>query len=258
MGRGYQHEFSKNDAAMFETALRQKKAQTMVAVLKDMVGNGLDQMSLLNVGGSAGIIDAYLAQSFKQVVGVDIDEYAISYAQQNFNEPNLRFDLGDAMNLPYDNETFDVVICSQVYEHVPDAGQMMKEIHRVLSPGGVVYFAASNRFMFNEPHYNLPLLSVIPRPLAHVYMSLMRKGKYYYEKHFSYWGLKRLVKQFVIHDYTKRLVSEPDKFGTDYMISAGSFKQKIALFMCRFFYWFFPGYMWLLQKESDGMNESKP
>lgn len=249
MGRGYQHGFSEKDDAMFEKQLRQKKANTMVKVLEAHVGlSELKAMSLLNVGGSAGIIDEYLSRYLKAVTGVDIDENAIKYAKGHFNKENLSFDLGDAMNLPYESETFDVVVCSQVYEHVPDAGKMMREIYRVLVPGGLVYFAASNRLMFNEPHYNLPLLSVIPRPLAHVYLRMMGRGKFYYEKHYSYWGLKSLVKGYLINDYTESLVAEPDKFGTSYMVSPGSIKQSVAKFMTKYFKWLVPGYIWVLQK----------
>jgi len=252
MGRGYQHCFSENDDAMFEKKMRQRKANTMVQVLADHVGaSKLQELSLLNVGGSAGIIDEYLSRSFNHVTGVDIDENAIKFAKSNFNKENLSFDLGDAMNLPYESDIFDVVVCSQVYEHVPDAAKMMNEIYRVLVPGGLVYFAASNRLMFNEPHYNLPLLSVIPRPLAHVYLRIIGRGKYYYEKHYSYWGLKHLVKKYSVTDFTKKLVSDPEKYGTSYMISPASFKQTLAKFIAGYLNWLSPGYIWILQKPSE-------
>ncbi len=252
MGRGYQHGFSEKDDAMFEKQMRQQKANTMVKVLEDHVGAAkLKELSLLNVGGSAGIIDEYLSRYFNQVTGVDIDEKAIQFAKTNFDKENLTFDLGDAMNLPYESGIFDVVVCSQVYEHVPDAAKMMSEIYRVLAAGGLVYFAASNRLMFNEPHYNLPLLSVIPRPLAHVYLRVMKRGEFYYEKHYSYWGLKKLVKKFSITDYTKKLVTDPDKFGTSYMIKPSSFKQVVAKFIAGYLNWLSPGYIWLLQKPKE-------
>ena len=92
------------------------------------------------------------------------------------------------MNLPFGDESFDIVICSHVYEHVPDPERMFDQIHRVLKPGGVCYFSAGNRLMWNEPHYDLPLLSVLPRPLAHLYIRLAGKADRYHEKHLTYWG----------------------------------------------------------------------
>lgn len=248
MERGYQYNFSDRSTAMYQVDGRQRKAKTMVSVLKDILQDDLSELSLLNVGGSAGIIDEYLSRYFGSVIGVDIDEKAIDHANNNFQKNNLRFDVGDAMGLQYENQFFDVVVCSQVYEHVPDASKMMREIFRVLKPGGVCYFAAGNRVMWNEPHYNLPLLSVIPRPLSHLYMRLMGKGKHYYEKHLSYWGLRDLVKDFELVDFTKSIVNDPSRFDADYMIHSGTFKSSLAKFVANYLYFFMPGYIWVLKR----------
>lgn len=221
----------------------------MVAVLENYLSRPLKDCNLLNVGGSAGIIDNYLADFFGSVTGIDIDEHAIAHARKNHRKNNLEFRLADALDLPYVDNTFDVVVCSHVYEHVPDPYKMFSEIYRALKPGGVCYFSAGNRLMWNEPHYNLPLLSVLPRPLAHIYMRLAGKGKYYHEKHLSYWGLKKLVKNFKRTDYTARLVIEPVAYMTDYMIPPGSLKSKLASALLKVAYFAFPGYIWLLEKK---------
>jgi len=220
----------------------------MVAVLEDYLPAPLKEYNLLNVGGSAGIIDNYLSDHFCSVTGIDIDEPAITHARTSYNKNNLEFLLADALGLPFDDNTFDVVVCSHVYEHVPDPYQMFREIHRVLKKGGVCYFSAGNRLMWNEPHYNLPLLSVLPRPLAHIYIRLSGKARFYHEKHLGYWGLKSLVKDFSLTDYTQKLVAEPEKYSTDYMISPGSIKAHIASSILKFAYWACPGYVWVLEK----------
>ena len=248
MHRGYQYGFSDKGDEMFDQSGRQKKAITMIKILSDFLETPLDELSVLNVGGSTGFIDEYLSRYCKSVIGVDIDEKAISYARQNFKNDNLTFEVGDAMNLHYEISTFDVVVCSQVYEHVPDAEQMMSEIFRVLKPGGIVYFAAGNRLMFNEPHYNLPLLSILPKPLADIYIRLSGKADHYYEKHFTYWGLKYLVRSFTVIDYTEKVISNPQKYKTEYMVKPDSNKQKIAMLLSRYLIWLVPGYIWILEK----------
>lgn len=248
MKREYQYGFSEKGTAMFDISGRQRKAKTMVSVLTEHIKKPLDNLSVLNVGGSAGIIDEYLSRYFKQVTGIDIDEKAIQYAKNNFQKDNLMFEVGDALKMNYEDNSFDVIICSQVYEHVPDAKKLMSEIYRVLKPAGFMYFAAGNRLMFNEPHYNLPLLSVIPRPLAHLYMKLTGKGEYYYEKHYTYWGLKKLVASFKMSDYTQLLVKEPNKYNIDYMIKPRSIKQKVSILLSKYFIWLVPGYIWILEK----------
>ena len=45
---------------------------------------------------------------------------------------------GDALRLPFPDDTFDRVICSEVFEHIPDDEGAMRELARVLKPGGVL------------------------------------------------------------------------------------------------------------------------
>lgn len=241
---------------MFDTQGRERKARTMVAVLQHHLAHPLNQLSLLNVGGSAGIIDNYLSGYLGRVVGVDIDEKAIQHATAAFAKQNLSFEVGDAMSLRFSDASFDVVVCSQVYEHVPDSTLMMKEIHRVLRVGGVCYFAAGNRLMWNEPHYGLPLLSVVPRPLAHLYMRMAGRGPFYYEKHLSYWGLKALVRRFDVRDYTLDIIKNPNEFAAEYLLPPGSLKSRVAAFIASHLIWLVPGYIWVLVKRPEEQGDS--
>lgn len=254
MERGYQYGFSDKGTAMFDRGARQRKAETMVRVLSEFLDEDISTLSVLNVGGSAGIIDEYLSRYFGRVIGIDIDEEAILYAKNCFKKENLAFEVGDAMNMTFESNSFDVAVCSQVYEHVENPETLMDEIFRILKPGGVVYFAAGNRLMLNEPHYNLPLLSVVPRPLSHLYMKLSGKGDFYYEKHLSYWGLKHLVRRFEITDFTKPILCSPARYKTEYMIKPGSRKHKIASFLVKYAIWLVPGYIWVLKKPNNCVN----
>jgi ubiquinone/menaquinone biosynthesis C-methylase UbiE len=234
---------------MFDAEARARKARTMLDVLSDhFAGRALSGMAALNVGGSAGIIDRHLAAGFAAVTGMDIDAPAIAHASREHAGANLRFLVGDALHIPFAEASFDVVVCSQVYEHVPDAARMMAEIHRVLKPGGACYFAAGNRIMWNEPHYDLKLLSVMPRWLADLRVRAAGKGDAYYEKHYTYWGLRTLVRRFRLHDYTARIVEDPAAFHADYMLRPGSRKVRLARLVARYLMWLSPGYIWVLEK----------
>jgi len=248
MQRNYQYDYADNSPAMYDRQSRERKAATMLAVFEDYFDKNLSTLNLLNVGGSAGIIDNYLAKYFEHVTSIDIDEGAIAHAQSQQTAENLTIELGDALNLGYPEESFDVVICSHVYEHVVDPVKMLAEIRRVLKPGGVCYFAAGNRLCWMEPHYKLPLLSAVPRPLAHLYIRLSGKARFYHEKHLSYWGLIQLIKPFKHLDYTKKLINNPEKFKTEYMLPPGSFKQRVAISFSRWSHWLTPSYIFLLIK----------
>jgi 2-polyprenyl-3-methyl-5-hydroxy-6-metoxy-1,4-benzoquinol methylase len=248
--RKYQRNFSEIlPEAVFNRESREKKAKTIVAVLSDFFGSNLQSLSVLDAGSSTGIIANYLAKYFGNVIGIDIDEKAIKYARDNFTKENLVFEMGDSMHLNFPQNIFDIVICAHVYEHVPDADRLMTEIHRVLKPGGVCYFSAGNRLAVKEPHYNLPFLSVMPRYFAHRYMKITGKGKFYYEKHLSYWGLKKLIRNFEQIDYTKKIIENPGLFYTDYMIKHGTTKSTLARLIVNYAYWICPGFIWLLRKK---------
>jgi len=57
---------------------------------------------------------------------------------------------------------------------------------------------------FPDTSFDVAIFSVIPRPLGHVYVRLFRRADFYYEKHLSYWGLKKLARAFEISDYMVR------------------------------------------------------
>ena len=253
MDRGYQHGFSgMHRDAMYNLEKRKRKAYTIARVLSDFVGESqLNKIDALDVGASTGIMDASLSTHLGSLRGIDIDEDAVAYAREFHSSENLKFQVGDAMDIDFPEHSFDIAICAQVYEHVPNAEVMMNEIYRVLKPGGICYFAAGNRLAVKEPHYNLPFLSVIPKPMAHLYMRIAGKGSHYYETHRSYWGLLRLVRKFELIDYTKELVEDPARFGAGYMIRPDSRQQFFAKIIAKYAYWLMPGYIWLLRKPVD-------
>ena len=248
-GAQYQYGYSNiHFDSMYDHKGRSRKAKTMVSVLQEFIGTDLNRLTLLDVGSSTGFISNYLSKYFGHVTGIDIDRPAVDFASETFQKKNLSFIQSDSLNILQPENQFDVVICAQVYEHVPDAVQMMNEIFRVLKPGGICYFAAGNRLRLIEPHYNLPFLSIIPRTLAHKYMRLTGKGDMYYEKHFSYWGLKRLIKKFECIDYTQKIIENPSLYHAEYMLPVGSTKQRFAEFIVKNLPWISPGYVWLLKK----------
>ena len=249
MSRGYQPDFSElYPDISYDRARRERKSVTVLAVLQDYFGERLSGCRVADLGCSIGVIDHALAAYVLEVIGSDIDQKAIEFAQSTFQRSNLQFMVDDAVNPGHPDQSFDVVLCSHVYEHVPDPSKMMREIFRILRPQGVCYFAAGNRYALVEPHYRLPFLSWIPRPLADVYLRLSGRGRSYYEEHFSHAGLRRLVAAFRVHDYTRKLIAEPNRYRTEYMIGPGTLKQRLAQLVVDHAYGLMPGYVWLLEK----------
>lgn len=246
--RDYQRDFSLHSRNVHDIDRRRLKAQTIIRVLSELLGPALADATVLDVGASTGAITAALGEHVREVIGLDIDEHAIAIARERYASPGSTFQVGDAMQLEVESSSVDVVLCAHVYEHVPDPTRMMGEIRRVLKPGGWCYFSAGNRLAIDEPHYHLPLLSIVPKWLAHPYLRLSGRGQHYYEEHQTLWGLRRLVAAFRVVDYTRPLIAEPERYGTAYMLTPGSLKQRLALFVIDRVPWLCPGFIWLLQK----------
>jgi 2-polyprenyl-3-methyl-5-hydroxy-6-metoxy-1,4-benzoquinol methylase len=234
----------------FDSARQDQKAAKVLAVLEDYYGGpgSLEDLTLLDMGCSAGLMTKPYSERFGKVVGVDIDAPAVRHAAKCYSSERLQFLVADAMNTGLEAGSFDVVTCTHIYEHVPDFHALMDEIRRVLKPGGICYFAAHNRLCLMEPHYGLPLLSVLPKTLAHRYLRCLGKGDRYYETLLTLRSLRRLVADFHIIDYTKRIIENPVKYRATDLLVPGSGKQRIALFVLDLAYFLCPTYIWLLRK----------
>ncbi|WP_444508851.1 class I SAM-dependent methyltransferase, partial [Enterobacter mori] len=75
----------------------------------------------------------------KNVVGLDFSKEILQAAKENCgNIPNISFIHGDAHNIPYPNETFDIVISRAVIHHLQDIPTFLCEASRILNKNGVL------------------------------------------------------------------------------------------------------------------------
>jgi 2-polyprenyl-3-methyl-5-hydroxy-6-metoxy-1,4-benzoquinol methylase len=235
---------------LFDQERQAQKASKTLAVLENYCGgpDSLSKLILLDVGCSAGLMTKVYSERFLRTVGIDIDIPAVEYAAANFSSERLAFAVADAMDTGFPSGSFDVVTCSHIYEHVPDSNRLMKEIHRILRKGGICHFAAQNRMSVIEPHYGLPLLSVLPKFMAHRYLRILGKGNMYYENLLTLSGLRKLVAEFECHDYTTEIIRDPVQYHATELLTPGSLKQKLALIVAQTLYFLCPTYVWILKK----------
>ena len=195
-----------------DTEGRRMRGRRIAQALADFGRVDLAQASVLDIGCSAGIIADEIASRAPFVVGIDVDVDSVRHALLNCNR--ARFVAASGERLPFADETFDAVVCNHVYEHVDDASRLMREIHRVLRRGGACYFAGGHALQLIEPHYRLPLLSWLPRPLASAWLRTLRRADRYSERFAMPWHIAGLLTPFTdVRFISTDMLREPARFG---------------------------------------------
>lgn len=108
--------------------------------------------TLLDVGCFRGDLLFGAKQKGWDVFGTEISEKAARYGESNYD---LNIHIGSLVDAGYVDNYFDVVSLFDVIEHLPDPKRYLKEVNRILRPGGLLYldtpnFNSINRFLFRE------------------------------------------------------------------------------------------------------------
>jgi ubiquinone/menaquinone biosynthesis C-methylase UbiE len=96
-------------------------------------------MKILDCGCGPGAISAGLAEAVGlsgQVIGIDFAESQIAVAQ-NRSTTNLTFEVGSVYELPFADNSFDLVLSHALFEHLANPVRAIQELLRVLRPGGI-------------------------------------------------------------------------------------------------------------------------
>jgi SAM-dependent methyltransferase len=93
---------------------------------------------VLDAACGVGYGTAYLAQRARRAVGIDLSTDAIRYARRRYAAPNVRYEVGDVLALPFANGSFDVVCSFETIEHLREPERFVAEAARVLRPSGAL------------------------------------------------------------------------------------------------------------------------
>ena len=120
--------------------LSQRKAAKEAAFFLPHLKPG---MSLLDCGCGPGVMTVDLAAVVApgNVVGVDLESSQFTVGQQRAQEravSNIRFEVGNILDLAFPDNSFDAVFAHGVLYHLSDPGAALTELYRVLKPGGIV------------------------------------------------------------------------------------------------------------------------
>ena len=105
---------------------------------------------VLDVACGEGYGSSLMSEVADSVVGVDISDEAVSHATVAYAKPKLKFLMGSAIALEFEDAAFDVVVSFETIEHLAEQAQMLAEIRRVLRPEGVLIISSPNRPVYSE------------------------------------------------------------------------------------------------------------
>lgn len=122
---------------------------------------------LLEIGAGTGIVTRHLRDRLGPAVtmtATDLNPPMLAVAEKKFEgDGNISFEQADALDLPYEDDSFDVIACQFVHMFYPDRDKAHAEAKRVVKPGGRYIFSTWGSFDRN------PFARIVYETLAEVF-----------------------------------------------------------------------------------------
>jgi len=197
---------------------------------------GVTTGKVLDVGTGPGRIAIRIAKlnpAFS-IDAIDLSKSMLSLAEQNAREQGIgdriRFSLGDAKQIPFADQTFDLVVCHNMLHQLPDPLVTVREIDRVTKPDGAILIRDVRRLPAAFMTVLLPLYCLrYGRMLRRLTYASYRAGLTIREfaEMAREVGIERarITKQFITHQSLERLAMRHDPIA---MGSTGSWIVRIA------------------------------
>jgi 2-polyprenyl-6-hydroxyphenyl methylase/3-demethylubiquinone-9 3-methyltransferase len=121
-------------------------------VLFDKLKIELNGERALDIGCGGGILAEEFARVGYKVTGIDPSEPSVEAAREHARKVGLdiEYEVGIGEDIPFDDETFDMVYACDVLEHVNDLEKVIEETARVLKPDGIYMYDSFNRTFLSK------------------------------------------------------------------------------------------------------------
>ena len=170
----------------------------------------LRDKDVLDIGCGFGWFENHaLNKEVRSIVGTEITELDLVTATQNITDPRAIFKTGNAVDLPFPDQSFDTVVSWEVIEHIPKGKEinMFREVARVLKPEGIFYLSTPNNslpsklfdpawWLIGHRHYSLKRLKKFGEDHALDLIKAETKGRFWsiigtLNMYFCKWILRR-------------------------------------------------------------------
>jgi 2-polyprenyl-3-methyl-5-hydroxy-6-metoxy-1,4-benzoquinol methylase len=142
--RGDRAHFYERFAADFDREMNPYEVEKRLRLIfSDVLGAlDLNDRSLLDAGCGTGLFSRAAVERGARVTSVDVGPALLAEVAKKCDSERV---VGSVTELPFPDDTFEVVICTEVIEHTPEPRRAVAELARVLEPGGTLVLSTPNR-----------------------------------------------------------------------------------------------------------------
>jgi SAM-dependent methyltransferase len=136
-------------------------------------GIRLQGRRILDLGAGLGGLTTALARRGGRMVSIEPGEAWRKLASDRLKESgNGQVLAAFGESLPLADCSVDLIVSLQVLEHVQDPAKVVRELYRVLKPGGELFIAYENYLGFREPHYDVLWLPLLPKRIGAAWLRM--------------------------------------------------------------------------------------
>lgn len=110
----------------------------------------VSDLDVLDCACGEGYGSSLLADAARSVIGVDVDETAVAHARRRYGRNGLEFVHANALELPFEDDRFDVVVSFETLEHLAEHDELLAGFRRVLKPDGVLLLSSPDKRTYSD------------------------------------------------------------------------------------------------------------
>lgn len=123
-------------APIYERAMRSDRK--VYKAMYERIPKVINGKEVLEIATGPGLLAKHVAHAAKRMVATDYSEGMIAEAKKGAYPDNLTFEVADAVALPYEDKSFDVVLIANALHVMPEPEKALREIDRVLRERGIL------------------------------------------------------------------------------------------------------------------------
>jgi MPBQ/MSBQ methyltransferase len=207
-----------------------RQAQYLIKKISPLVSC---DANILDIGSGYGSFVLLSNKMGYKTSGIELEQFEYEISQEKAQLeglPSSIFNLGSALDLPFEDDSFDVVTFWNVLEHVPDYKKSLSEANRILKKGGKIFIIAPNYSSFRkEAHYHVPWIPFFPKWLAKHYLTFLGKNSWFFENCIFYVSMARISRELRKMNFTVTTdISE--KIRVNHCFKANWFNNLLGIF----------------------------